>query len=69
MNNKEIKEKIIALENELQLFQAEKQKEIDKFMFESGLTNFMNDVMVRVSKMQGKIEAFKELLIDEKEEG
>lgn len=65
MEKKQIEEKILELEKELQLFQSEKQKEIDKFMFESGLTAFINDVSVKISKMQGKIEALKELFPDE----
>ena len=70
MDKKQIEEKISELEQELQSFQAEKQKEIDKFMFETGLTGFINDVSVKISKMQGKIEAFKEMLpSDKKEEG
>lgn len=69
MDEKEIEKKITILEEELKLFQSEKQREVDKFMLESGLTNFINDVAIRVSKMQGKIEALKELLPERKEEG
>jgi hypothetical protein len=74
MDQKEIRKKIEVLQRELETFQAEKQKEIDKFMFESGLSNFINDVSVRVAKMQGRIETLQEFLdkddikIDEEEE-
>ena len=68
-DEKDLREKIQELEKELQQYQQEKQKEIDKFMFESGMTAFINDFQVNISRMQSKIDTLKEFLpIKEKEE-
>lgn len=62
MSDSDILKKIKVIESELDAYQQEEQKKIEEFMFKSGLTAYLSDVNNKVAKMQGKIEALKELL-------
>ncbi len=60
-----IKEKIQQLEQELNRYQEDRQKELDIFMLRAGIIAFDAETKERLGYLRGQIDVLKTLLLSE----
>lgn len=63
-----IKDKISAIEKEIETFRVAQEKIINKMLYDAGILQYMFNVEKEIAVMQGKIQGLNELLGETEEE-